>query len=107
MATWIDFSIASVGATQALVLGYLAYRSSQNGKKASSVQDTLDTQVTTSLLAVQTAVQGVTAEVFAARQDHTALSEKIDEVHAQVHELRGDLAFVAEQVQQGTSGPVR
>lgn len=101
MATWVDFSVATVGSVQALALGYLAYRSQQNGKKAAAVQDTLDTQVTASLLATQTAVQAVTQEVFHARQDHTALAGKIDEVHTQVHELRGDVASLAERIEIG------
>lgn len=98
MANAFDVGIATIGAIQGLALGYLAYRSSQNGKKAAGVQATLDTQVTASLLATQTAVQDVTQEVFHARQDHTALAHKIDEVHAQVHAVRGDVASLAERL---------
>jgi chromosome segregation ATPase len=93
-----DVVVAGIGAGQALLLGYLAYRSQQNGKKATAVADVLDTQVAASLLATQTAVQEVTQEVFHARQEHTSLAGKIDEVHTQVHELRGDVASLAERL---------
>jgi peptidoglycan hydrolase CwlO-like protein len=106
MTNGFDVGVAFVGGTQALLLGYLAYKSQQRTKQTANVQDTLDTQVTASLLATQTAVQQVTEEVFKARQDHTGLSNKIDEVHVQVHELRGDVASLSERISaQGTVIP--
>lgn len=98
MSSSFDVAIAFIGAMQGVALGYLAYRSNQNGKKAANVQDTLDTQVTASLLATQTAVQEVTSEVFHARQDNAVLAGKIDGVHAQVHELRGDVASMSDRL---------
>jgi chromosome segregation ATPase len=93
-----DVGIAAVGCGQAVLLGYLTYKSQQRGKQTHAMQDTLDTQITASLLATQNAVQHVTQEVFHARQDHTDLANKIDEVHVQVHELRGDVASLSERL---------
>jgi hypothetical protein len=93
-----DVGIAIVGGGQAILLGYLTYKSQSRGKQTTGIQHTLDHQIAASLLATQRAVQQVTEEVFQARQDHTGLANKIDEVHSQVHELRGDLASLSERI---------
>lgn len=98
MTNGFDVGIAVIGCGQAVLLGYLAVKSQQRGKQTAAVQDTLDSQVTASLLATQNAVQSVTEEVFQARQDHTELANKIDAVHSQVHELRGDVASLSERL---------
>jgi chromosome segregation ATPase len=93
-----DVGVAIVGGGQAILLGYLAYKSQSRAKQTTGIQNTLDHQITASLLATQNAVQQVTEEVFQARQDHTGLANRIEEVHVQVHELRGDIASLSERV---------
>lgn len=106
VSNFFDVGIALVGAAQATLLGYLAIRSKHGNQTSANIQATLDDQVTTSLLASQNAIQAVTQEVFHARQDHAILANRIDEVHTQVHELRGDVAALSERIPQGTSAPV-
>jgi len=106
MSNLFDVGIALIGSTQAVFLAYLTIRSRQNSKAFAGIRNTLDEQVAASLLSTQNVVHAVTQEVFRARQDHTVLAGKIDEVHTQVHELRGDIAVLSERIPQGTTFPV-
>mgnify|MGYP006266363775 CR=1 FL=1 len=106
MSNMFDVGIALIGSVQAVLLTYLTIRSKKNNKVFTGIRDTLNDQVAASLLSTQNSVQAVTQEVFRARQDHTVLAGKIDEVHVQVHELRGDMATLSERISQGTSSPV-
>lgn len=105
VSNFFDVGIALVSAAQATLLGYLAIRSKRGNETSANIQATLDDQITSSLLASQNAIQAVTQEVFRARQDHTVLANRIDEVHIQVHELRGDIATLSERISQGTTSP--
>lgn len=93
-----DIVLALIGAVQAMLLGWLAYKSNQRGKQTAAVQATLDDGMGTDVHITRVLVESLSDEVFKSRVAHGVLESKVDEVHAQVHALRGEVAVLSERV---------
>jgi hypothetical protein len=105
MVTHLDVAIAGIGAAQAMILGWLAYKSSQRTKQANTMQTSLDDIFVTEVGIIKSIVESLREEVFQSRVANGILRNKIDEIHTQVHTMRGELAMFAEHVE--TRGDIK